>query len=273
MTFTTRPELSGTFGMVTCTHWLASAVGLKLLEAGGSAFDAAAGMGFVLNVVEPHLNGPLGDMPALIRVAGEAPVALCGQGVAPAGATLDHYRAEGLDMIPGSGLLATVGPGAVDAWMLMLRDHGRLRLRDVLEPAIHYAKAGPPLLPRVADTISGQAAFFAQEWPTSAEVWTPGGQAPRAGALFANPALAAFWERLLKEAESATGRVAEIDAARRAFASGFVAQAVDDYMASACVMDGTGARRKGVLCGQDQADLQASYEPALSNDHHGWAVI
>ncbi|WP_415404363.1 gamma-glutamyltransferase family protein [Tateyamaria sp. SN3-11] len=273
MTFTTRPELSGTFGMVTCTHWLASAVGLKLLEAGGSAFDAAAGMGFVLNVVEPHLNGPLGDMPALIRVAGETPVVVCGQGVAPARATLDHYRGEGLEMIPGSGLLATVVPGAFDAWMLMLRDHGRLRLRDVLEPAIHYARAGHPLLPRVADTIAGQAAFFAKEWPTSASVWTPGGQAPQAGALFANPDLAAFWERLLQEAERATGRVAEIEAARRAFASGFVAQAIDDYMAEACVMDGTGERRKGVLSGQDMANWRATYEPAISVDHHGWEVF
>ena len=66
MSFTTRPELRGTFGMVASTHWIASSVGMKLLEAGGNAFDAAAGMGFVLNVVEPHLNGPLGDMPALI---------------------------------------------------------------------------------------------------------------------------------------------------------------------------------------------------------------
>ncbi|MEO0914382.1 MAG: gamma-glutamyltransferase, partial [Pseudomonadota bacterium] len=133
MTFTTRPEIKGTFGVCASTHWIASAVGMKLLEQGGSAFDAAAAMGFVLHVVEPHLNGPLGDMPALIRLAGDAaPTVICGQGVAPAGATIEHYRSEGLDLIPGSGLLATVVPGAFDAWMLMLRDHGRLPLRDVL---------------------------------------------------------------------------------------------------------------------------------------------
>lgn len=273
MSFTTRPELSGTFGMVACTHWIASAVGMKLLEAGGSAFDAAAGMGFALSVVEPHLNGPLGDMPALIRVAGEdAPVVVCGQGVAPAGATIAHYRGEGLDLIPGSGLLATVVPGAFDAWMLMLRDHGRLHLRAVLEPAIYYAEHGHPLLARVTNTIAGQAAFFAAEWPTSAATWTPGGHVPQAGALFRNPELAAFWRRLLSEAESVTGRVAQIDAARRAFAQGFVAEAIDSYMADACVMDGTGTRRKGVLTGQDMADWRATYEPALSVAHHGWQV-
>ncbi|WP_299588826.1 gamma-glutamyltransferase family protein [uncultured Tateyamaria sp.] len=272
MTFTTRPELSGTFGMVTSTHWLASAVGLKLLEAGGTAFDAAAGVGFVLNVVEPHLNGLLGDMPAILRVAGEDPVALCGQGVAPAGATIEHYRDAGLDLIPGSGLLATVVPGAFDAWMLMLRDHGRLPLRDILAPAIHYARAGHPVLPRVANTIAGQAAFFAAEWPTSAEVWTPGGKAPAAGTLFANPQLADVWDQLAQEADAAPNRVAGIDAARRAFASGFVAERIDTYMSDACVMDGTGERRRGVLTGDDMAQWSASYEPTVSVDHHGWQV-
>ncbi|WP_201722399.1 gamma-glutamyltransferase, partial [Sulfitobacter sp. HI0129] len=71
MGFTTRPEIKGTFGVATSTHWIASAVGMKILEAGGSAADAAAAMGFTLQVVEPHLNGPLGDMPALVRTAGE----------------------------------------------------------------------------------------------------------------------------------------------------------------------------------------------------------
>ncbi len=273
MSFTTRPELMGTFGMAASTHWIASAVGMKLLEAGGNAFDAAAGMGFVLNVVEPHLNGPLGDMPALIRVAGDdAPQMICGQGTAPAGATIAHYRDEGLTMIPGSGLLATVVPGAFDAWMLMLRDHGRLSLREVLEPAIHYARAGHPMLARVSDAIAGMADFFPKEWPTSAAVWLPNGAVPEAGALFANPQLADFWTRLLKEAEAAKGREAQVEAARRAFYNGFVAEAIDDYLRDACVMDGAGGRRKGVLTGQDMADWRATVESPLSVDHHGWTV-
>ncbi|MBO6626471.1 MAG: gamma-glutamyltransferase, partial [Roseicyclus sp.] len=95
MTFTTRPEITGTFGVATSTHWIASAVGMKLLEEGGNAFDAAAAMGFVLNVVEPHLNGPLGDMPLMIRLAGaEQPKVICGQGTAPSGATIAHYKSE-----------------------------------------------------------------------------------------------------------------------------------------------------------------------------------
>ncbi|MFC3613402.1 gamma-glutamyltransferase family protein [Lutimaribacter marinistellae] len=273
MSFTTRPEIKGTFGVCTSTHWIASAVGMKLLEQGGSAFDAAAGMGFVLNVVEPHLNGPLGDMPALIRLAGDdAPRAVCGQGVAPAGATIAHYRSEGLDLIPGSGLLATVVPGAFDAWMLMLRDHGRLTLREVLEPAIHYARHGHPVLPRVAATIAGLGDFFRDEWPTSYETWLPGGEAPEANSLFRNPALADTWERLVKEAEAETDRAAQIDAARRIFREGFIAETIDTWMRDACVMDAAGGRRKGVLTGQDMASWEASYEDPLSVEYEGWTV-
>ncbi|WP_420395620.1 gamma-glutamyltransferase family protein [Nioella sp.] len=274
MTFTTRPEISGTFGMVTSTHWLATAAGMKMLEAGGSAADAAVATGFVLNVVEPHLNGPLGDMPLLYRAAGaEEPVVICGQGTAPAGATIDHYRAEGLTRIPGSGLLATVVPGAFDAWMLLLRDHGRLPLAEVLAPAIHYARHGHPILPRVANEIAGMADVFRKEWPTSAPVWLPGGSAPQAGALFANPALAEFWERLVDEAKGAgVDRVAQIEAARRAFYEGFVAEAIDDFLREAEVLDASGQRHKGVLTGQDMANWRASFEAPISVDHAGWTA-
>lgn len=274
MTFTTRPELAGTFGMVTSTHWLASAAGMRMLEAGGTAADAAAATGFVLNVVEPHLNGPLGDMPAMIWPAdADQPTVICGQGTAPAGATIDHYKAEGLDLIPGSGLLATVVPGQFDAFMLMLRDHGRLPLRDVMAPAIHYARHGHPVLHRVAATIADMAQVFRDEWPTSAPVWLPGGEPPAPGALFANPMLADAWDRMLTEAETATGHTAQIEAARRAFHEGFVAEAIDTYLRDACVMDATGARRKGVLNGQDMANWRASYEDPLSVDHAGWQVF
>lgn len=273
MTFTTRPEITGTFGVVTSTHWIASAAGMGILERGGNAFDAAVATGLTLQVVEPHLNGPLGDMPALIWPAGaDAPTVICGQGPAPAGATIAHYRAEGLDLIPGAGLLATVIPGAFDAWMLMLRDHGVLSLRDVLEPAIYYAGKGHPVLPGVARTIDGMADFFATEWPTSAATWTPGGRAPDPGTVFKNPALAQTWTRLLQEAESVEGRAAQIDAARRSFREGFVAEAIDTYLRTAEVADSTGQRRKGVLTGADMAGWRATYEAPRATAYQGWQV-
>jgi gamma-glutamyltranspeptidase/glutathione hydrolase len=260
--FTTRPEIKGTFGVVASTHWIASAVGMSMLEKGGNAFDAAAATGLVLQVLEPHLNGPGGDLPIIYHRAdsGETKV-ICG-----------HYKAEGIDLIPGNGLLATVIPGAFDAWMLMLRDHGVLSLREVLDPAIHYAEHGHPMLPRVAATIEGLAEFFKAEWPTSYETWLPGGVVPKPDALFKNPALAATWTRLLAEIEAIPNREAQIDAARDCFYRGFIADAICDYLKTAEVMDATGAHHKAVLCADDLASYAATYENPVTDDYHGWTV-
>lgn len=269
--FTTRPEIRGTFGVVASTHWIASAVGMSILEKGGNAFDAAVATALTLQVVEPHLNGPAGDMPALFYSAKTGKVeVLCAQGVAPEAATIEHYKAQGLTLIPGSGLLATVVPGAFDGWMLMLRDHGTMSLRDVMQPAIDYARDGHPMLPRVANTIADLSGFFADEWPTSAAVWTPGGVSPKAHELFKNPDLAATYDRLASS-EGDTREV-QIDTARAEWREGFVAEAIFDYLKDACVMDVSDDKHSAVLAPSDMAGWRASYEPSLAYDYHGWTV-
>ncbi|MEI1249904.1 gamma-glutamyltransferase family protein [Rhizobium aouanii] len=271
--FTTRPEILGTFGVVTSTHWIASAVGMSILEKGGNAFDAAVATGFVLQIVEPHLCGPGGDMPAVIYSKKKDKVeVICAQGPAPAGATIEHYTAEGLSLIPGDGLLATVIPGSFDGWMLMLRDYGSMSVRDVLEPAIYYAEHGHPMLPRVSATIKGLAAFFEKEWPTSYETWLPDGSAPEAHANFRNPVLAETWKRVIAEAEGKSGREAQVEAARDAFYRGFVAEKIDDYLKTAEVMDASGNRHKGVLTAADMANWSATIEEPLTYDYHGWTI-
>jgi gamma-glutamyltranspeptidase/glutathione hydrolase len=272
--FTTRPEIKGTFGVVASTHWIASAVGMAILEKGGNAFDACAATAFVLQIVEPHLVGPGGDMPAVFYSSRTGKVeVLCAQGPAPAGATIEAYKARGLEIIPGSGLLATVVPGAFDGWMLLLKDHGTMRPRDVLEPAIYYAREGHPMLPRVSESIAGQAEFFRKEWPTSAATWMPGGEVPKPDALFRNPVLADTYERVVREAEAAGGnREAQIEAARSAWMKGFVAEAIDRFCRTTEVMDASGHRNGGVLTGHDMATWQASFEPPQTYDYHGWTV-
>lgn len=271
--FTTRPEITGSFGVATSTHWIASAVGFGVLERGGNAFDAAVAMGFTLQVVEPHLNGPGGEVPAIVYSATEDRVrVLCGQGVAPRAATIARYRDEGLDLIPGSGLLAAVVPGAFDAWMLMLRDYGTISLREALSPAIGYARYGHPMLARAADAVAGVAGLFRAEWPTSAEIWLPGGAPPPPSRPFRNPVLADCWDRLLTEAEGRPGREAQIEAARDVFYRGFVAERIGAYLVDACVMDGTGERRKGVLTPDDLADWRAGWEPPTTLDYGDWTI-
>ncbi|NHM19839.1 gamma-glutamyltransferase family protein [Tritonibacter mobilis] len=272
--FTTRPEIRGTFGVATSTHWIASAVGMSILEKGGNAFDAAVATALVLQVVEPHLNGPAGDMPAIFHSAttGETKV-LCAQAVTPAAATIDHYKAQGLTLIPGSGLLATVVPGAFDGWMLMLRDHGSMSLREVLEPVVYYARDGHPMLPRVAHTIAGLQEFFEAEWPSSAAVWAPNGEAPKPNALFKNPDLARTYTRLIEAGEAAgEDRMAQIDAARTEWREGFVADAIFDYLKDACVMDVSDKKHSAVLAPEDMKNWRASYEDTLTYEYEGWTV-
>ena len=165
-TFTTRPQLAGTFGMVATTHWLASAAGMAVLEKGGNAFDAAVAAGLVLQVVEPHLNGPGGEVPVIGYDAGEGAVfVLDGQGPAPAVATPRAFGQLGLDLVPGSGLLAACVPAAFGTWLLLLAAHGRLRLREVMEYAIGYARDGYPVLPGIS---AGIASAEVGQWSRNA---------------------------------------------------------------------------------------------------------
>ena len=272
--FTTRPEIRGTFGVVASTHWIATAVGMATLERGGNAFDAGVATAFTLQVVEPHLNGPGGDAPILVhdRRIGKTQV-ICGQGPAPAGLTIDYCRSLGLDLIPGTGLLATCIPGTVDALLLLLRDYGTLRLRDVLSPAISYARNGYPLVERISATIGMVEAMFRDHWPTSAAVYLPGGHIPEPGSVFANPTLADTFYHLLSEAEAARGdRVAQIEAARRAWSQGFVAESIDRFCRRQEVMDVTGRPHRGVLCGADIAGWQASVETPIHYDYDRYRV-
>lgn len=272
-TFTTRPTLTGTFGMVSSTHWLASQSAHRMLELGGNAFDAAAAGGFVLHVVEPHLNGPGGDLPAIIATATDpAAKVLCGQGPAPAAATVEAFAAMGLDHVPGSGPLAAAVPGAVDAWLLLLRDHGTLPLATVLEPAIGYARHGHPLLPAVAATVTRVQDLFRDSWSTSAELWLRDGGAPRPGELFANPAYAAVLERLVAAGESAGAEVAaQAQAARQEWGQGFVAESIEAFRSRAWRHSG-GEVLPGLLSGADLAAYSATWEEPAVLDWHGTRI-
>jgi gamma-glutamyltranspeptidase/glutathione hydrolase len=268
-TFTTRPEIEGTFGVVTSTHWIATAVGMAMLEKGGNAFDAAVVTAFTLQVVEPHLNGPGGDVPLIVHEVrrGKTEV-ICGQGVAPAGATIAHYRSEGLDLVPGTGLLAAVVPGTFETWMMLLRDFGTMPLADVLAPAIGYAENGHPLLERAHATIGTVAAMFRDYWPASAAVYLPHNEVPAAGSLFANEGLAATYRRIVKEAEGVGGdRVAQIERARESWSRGFVAEAIDRFCRTQAVMDTSGERHRGVLTADDMARWTPHIETPLTYNY------
>src|SRR6201746_1629132 len=231
--FTTRPEIEGTFGVVTSTHWIATAVGMGILEKGGNAFDAGVATAFTLQVVEPHLNGPGGDVPIIVH-------------------DVKRARTEGM-----------CGQGA----------YGTLRLRDVLEPAIAYARDGYPLVERAAATIQTVEKMFRTHWKTSAAVYLPNDEVPKPGTLFTNKTLSETYARILKEAESAGGdRVAQIEAARKAWSHGFVAEAIDRFCRTQDIMDVSGSPHRGVLRADDMARWQPTVEAPLTYDYGRYTI-
>ncbi|MCD1286160.1 MULTISPECIES: gamma-glutamyltransferase [unclassified Brevibacterium] len=278
-TLTTRPTLEGHFGMAASTHWLATAAAQAVLERGGNAFDAAVSGAFLLHVVEPHLNGPGGDMTGVFATAEDPahPQIMMGQGPAPAAATIEHYRSEGLDMVPGAGALAATVPGAVDSWLNLLEHHGTWELTDVLEFAIDYAEHGHPVLARVIGTIERVQELFTDHWTTSAAQWMPDGRIPKVGELVYNRPYAEVLRRLIAAGEKADdgtgpeGRAARIQAARREWKSGFVAEAIAGFVATPH-RHSTGGDHAGVITVEDMAGFDAGFETPVTVDFRGFQI-
>ena len=266
--FTTRPEIVGTQGVAASTHWLASQTAMGVLERGGNAFDAAVAGGFVLQVVEPHLNGPGGEVPLLLWSERERRMlSVCGQGAAPAEATPEAFRRLGLEQVPGIGLLPATVPGAFGTWLTLLRDHGTWSLADVLAPAIGYAREGFPLVPRIVQAIYAVQALFREQWTSSAAVWLPDGRVPAPGSMFRLPQVADTYERILRNAQAeSTTRTGVIDAALHAWYQGFVARDIDHFYRHEQVQDTSGGRNRGLLRYDDLAQWAPTVEAPLTMD-------
>jgi len=270
-----RPQVTGTFGVVVSTHWLASAVGMSVLERGGNAFDAAVAVGFALQIVEPNRYGPGGEVPILLCEANTDKVSvICGQGVTPAAATSQKFAELELGLIPGTGLLSACVPGQFDAWMLLLLKWGTMSLRDVMSYTIDLARNGTPITPRVCETIAGAKDLFQDHWPTSAALFLPGGEVPKPWTLFKNPTLADTYERIVRDSEASGGtREQQIEKARQIWSKGFVAQAIDRFCHEGSYMDETGRCHSGLLTAEDMASWEATIEKPLSYQYKNYTVF
>jgi len=267
----TRPELRGTFGMAASTHWLATATAQSVLERGGTAVDAAVAAAFVLHVVEPHLNGPGGDLTAIVAPAGEHPFVLAGQGAAPAAATIEHYRGLGLDEVPGAGPLAAAVPGSVVAWLHLLATRGTWELSDVLAPALGYARDGHPVHENVVRVITAVAPLFEEHWPTSAEQWMPAGQLTEPDDMITNEPWAAVLARLMGAGESAGSRESRI-LASIAWWEREVGAAVEEFVRTP-VQHSLGGELPGVMTAADLAAYSPAEEAPASLSFRGVEVI
>jgi len=273
--FTTRNVILATHGAVAAGHYLAAQAGLQMLEAGGNAIDAGVAAGFALAVLKPHQNGIAGEAPLLIHSAKHNRVfAINGNGAAPRAATLERFKELGINLIPGDGFLPAVVPAAVDAYLTALAEFGSLPLEAVLAPALDLAKNGLPMNEDLHNFIAGSYKHWQKVYPSTAEVFAPGGVVCSVGEVFKQPDWAAALG-LLVEAErkaAAKGRTAALRAARDVFYKGEIAQELVRFARATEVMDASGTAHTALLSVEDFADYSAKVEMPVAVEYRGITV-
>jgi gamma-glutamyltranspeptidase/glutathione hydrolase len=274
-TFTTRPVVMGRRGVVTSGHYLATAAGFRIMEQGGNAIDAAATMGLCLNLLEPQSNGIGGEVPTLIYSAREQKTfALSGLGWSPRAFTVEWCREHGIDLIPGDGYLPICVPAVVDTWATALARFGTMSFAQVARPAIELAEEGFPVYEGLRQHIARQVEKYTTQYPTTGDLYCPGGRVPERGALFRNPDWAETLRIMCRAEDEARGggRVAGIEAARDAFYQGEIAERILDFITTHPVEDASGSAHTALLSYADMAEWHAALEPPVTRLYRGLEV-
>ena len=276
--FTTRPVIRGYHGVVAAGHYVAAEIGMRVLEAGGNAFDAGVASVFALTLLKPQSAGIGGECPMLIYhhspdTSLPNPVAISGQGVAPRRATIDWFRSNGIDQIPGDGLLATTVPATFDACVAVLQRFGRFGLRETLGPVVDLAAEGFAMYPSLQQALRARADRYRDDYPTTGEVYLHRGDVPALGWRLRKPAWASTFRRIVDEEVRACGhgldRVTALQAARDAFYRGFVADEIARFAATTEVPDATGRSWTGLIDAADLAAYATRFELPASVRYRG----
>ena len=243
-------------GVLATSQPLATAAGLRVLQSGGNAIDAAVTAAAVLAVVEPTMNGAGGDLFAIVYSAKDKKIhGLNASGRAPAAATPEEFKKRNIQRIPLRGELSVSVPGVVDGWSELLSKHGTRTMAQALEPAIRYAREGYAVSEIIADQWKSVESMLAHD-PKAAAVFLLGGKAPAPGDVFRNPALAASLELIAKDG-------------RDAFYKGAIAEAIAETMARKDDMQ----RTKGLITAKDLADHRSDWVEPLSTTYRGYQVL
>jgi gamma-glutamyltranspeptidase / glutathione hydrolase len=274
---TLYPLLMGRRAMIATEHYLSAAAGAQTFARNGNAIDAAVAATLVEGVVNPHMHTIGGEAPMLVYSASAGRVvAINGNMMAPARATIAHFKALGIDLIPAFGLLAAGVPAALDALVTALKLFGTKSFAEVVEPALALASDGFPMHVGLSGEVAGpgeepvagagasikqNANHFLSKWPSTARVYLPEGKVPPAGSVIKNPALANFYSRLV-EAEAGAkngGREAGLDAVRERFYRGDIAREIVAWS------DANG----GLLAASDLAGFTTAIETPVSATYRG----
>ena len=273
--FTTRPVVMGRRGVVTSGHYLATAAGFRIMEQGGNAVDAAAAMCFCLNLLEPQSNGLGGEVPTLIYSAKEGKIfAVSGLGWSPEAFTIEWCQEHGIDLIPGDGYLPACVPAVVDTWATAVARFGTMGLSQLLQPAIELAENGFPVYEELHHSLADNLHKFTKRYPTTGEVYCPGGRAPEIGEILRNPDWAEVLRSMCRAEKAAQhkGRIAGIEAARDAFYKGEIAERIVDFITKHPVEDTSGTAHTGLLSYEDMAEWRATVEEPVTLNYRGLDV-
>ncbi|HEX4009441.1 MAG TPA: gamma-glutamyltransferase [Solirubrobacteraceae bacterium] len=248
-----RPTLYGRRQAISSGHYLASAAGFAILEAGGNAIDAGCAAGIALAVLHADEVNVAGVAPIMIRTGRGEVVTIAGLGHWPAGIPADLFMREHSAMIP-VGILQTVVPAAPDAWITALRDYGTMTFADVAAAATRYARDGFAAHEHLCDEIAANVEHY-RRWPSNAAIFLPDGRPPAVGDRFVQSDLAGTLQYMADEerAGARRGRVPGLEAARAAFYCGDIARAIVAYH----------QEHGGYLTRADLASFRSRHEPPV----------
>lgn len=246
-----RSVVATRYGIVATSHSLASAAGVKILEAGGNAVDAAIAANALMGLVEPTGNGIGGDLFAIVYDArSERTYGLNSSGWAPTGLTPEFLKAKGEQKMPVKGIWSVTVPGAVAGWDALHKKFGRTKWNELFAPAIFYAGEGFPVTELIgASWASDRGRETLTKHPNAAKLYLPEGRAPKAGELFHNPDLAVSLRAIASEG-------------RGAFYQGSIAKKI---LAVSTELGGT-------FTAADLAEFQPEWVTPVSVDYRGWKV-
>jgi gamma-glutamyltranspeptidase/glutathione hydrolase len=248
--FASRSEVIAPHGLAATSQPLATQIALDVLKAGGSAVDAAIAANAALGLMEPTGCGIGGDLFAIVWDAEKQELTgLNASGRSPKSITLEHFREQGLDEIPYLGPLPVSVPGAVDGWFELHARYGRLPIKEILAPAIRYAREGFPVSELIAYYWQANVETR-KDFPGFAETFMPGGRAPRKGEVFRNPRLADTYEKIA-------------EGGRDAFYRGEIARVIDAYM----------TEQGGFLRYEDLASHRSEWVEPVSTTYRGYEVF
>ena len=252
----TRSVVMARNGAIATSQPLATAAGLRVLQSGGNAIDAAVTAAAVLSVVEPTMNGAGGDLFAIVYSAKDKKVhGLNASGRAPAAATPEEFKKRNLQQIPLRGELSVSVPGVVDGWSELVSKHGTRTLAQALEPAIAYARDGYAVSEIIADQWKSVESLLARD-PNAAATFLTNGKAPAAGDVFKNPKLAASLELIAK-------------GGRDVFYKGVIAEAIADTMQR----KDDRQRPKGLITAKDLAEHRSDWIEPIATTYRGYQVL